>query len=69
MTHYSIVEYLILFLLIAWLIGALHYWLPIINLFKHYKKQTTEKNNRTKFIKQIALQKDIEAEIEEELNI
>ncbi len=69
LTEYSLVEYSILTLSIVLLITFIYYIIPIINISNTFWNKEKEKKNRKKFIKQIAMQKDINDEIEKELNI
>jgi hypothetical protein len=47
----------------------IYYIIPLINISYSFKKNEKEKEIRKIFIKQIAMQKDINDEIEKELNI
>lgn len=53
---------MVIFLLIV-------YILPYLYIYIDFKQSENTKKNRKNFIKQIALQKDIDDEIEHELNI
>jgi hypothetical protein len=67
--EYSTTEYVYLIVSIITIFSIIYYIIPTINIFLNYKKLQKEKFNRKKFIRQIALQKDINDEIEKELNI
>jgi len=69
LSEYSIIEYFILIIFISFIIFIIYYVIPAINIYMNYNKVEKEKINRKKFIKQIAMQKDINDEIEKELNI
>lgn len=66
--EYSIIEYIILISLIIFFIITIYYIIPSINIFLKYRQEKKNKLMRKRFIKQIALQKDINDEIEKELN-
>ncbi len=67
--EYSPLEYFTLFLLIVFFILFLYYIIPAINIFFAERKKEIDKQKRKDTIKQIAIQKDINDEIEKELNI
>ncbi len=69
LTEYSIIEYSILIGSIILLIIFIYYIVPTINISNTFWKKEKEKKNRKKLIKQIVMQKDINDEIEKELNI
>jgi len=69
LTEYSLIEYFILIWSIILLIAFIYYIIPIINISNNFWKKEKEKKNRKRFIKQIAMQKNINDEIEKELNI
>ncbi len=69
LTDYSIQEYIILITCIILLILTIYYIIPTINIYFNYKEIELGKLNRKKMIKQIVMQKDINDEIEKELDI
>ena len=69
LTEYSILEYTILIVLLIILISMIYYIIPIINTYIIFRKKEKEKYKRKEMIKQIVMQKDINDEIEKELNI
>lgn len=69
LTQYSIKEYSLLTFSIIILIAFIYYVIPLINISHSFRKKEKEKETRKIFIKQIAMQKDINDEIEKELNI
>lgn len=69
LTEYSVKEYSLLAFSIIILIAFIYYVIPIINISLSFRKKEKEKETRKIFIKQIAMQKDINDEIEKELNI
>ena len=69
LTEYSLLEYIILIMLIIILISMVYYIIPLINIYLIYRRKEKEKGKRKEMIKQIVMQKDINDEIEKELNI
>jgi heme/copper-type cytochrome/quinol oxidase subunit 2 len=69
LTEYSIIEYFLLIISIFLLISIIYYIIPIINIYYELIKKEKEQEKRKLMIKQIAMQKDINDEIEKELNI
>jgi len=67
--EYSPLEYFILFLLVTFFIVLLYYIIPAMNIVYTEKKKEKNKQKRKMMINQIAIQKDINDEIEKELNI
>mgnify|MGYP003978155541 CR=1 FL=1 len=68
-SEYSIKEYSILVASVFLLILCIYYIIPFINICINYIVQKRKKRKRKELIKQIAMQKDINEEIEKELNI
>ena len=69
LTEYSVLEYIILIVLLFILISMVYYIIPITNTYVIYRKKEAEKYKRKEMIKKIVMQKDINDEIEKELNI
>lgn len=69
LTEYTPLEYSLLIGTIILLIVTIYYLVPTFNIYIKYNDKEEEKINRKKMIKQIAMQKDINDEIEKELNI
>lgn len=69
LTEYSIQEYVLLVISIIILISFIYYIIPILNISFNYMRNEKEKEKRKLLIKQIATQKNINDEIEKELNI
>ena len=65
---YSFVEYGILIFILILFVILLYYILPYINIRLKYNKDQKEKRKRKNFIRQLALQKDIEDKIEHEID-
>ena len=68
LSEFSILEYVILWLSVLWFLIMFFYLLPYFYIVKKYMDKEKEKRNKRNFIKQIALQKDIEEEIEKEMS-
>lgn len=68
-TEYSITEYLLLVFWVFFIIAVILNLLPSLSIFIKYKKEEKKKRDRKNMIKQIAMQKDINDEIEKELNM
>lgn len=69
MLEYSPTEYAILGGTIFMVLLIILYFIPTINIYGSYLRKEKEKQERKNMIKQIAMQKDINDEIEKELNI
>lgn len=69
LTEYSIIEYAILTISLILLILIIYYIIPTINIYFWFAKKENEQLKRKVMIKQIVMQKDINNEIEKELNI
>lgn len=68
-TNYSIEEYALLIISIIILLFFIFYFVPSVRIGYAYIIKEKEKEKRKVLIKQIATQKDINDEIEKELNI
>lgn len=66
---YSITEYLLLAFWLIFIILMIFILLPTFSIFLKYTKNEKKKKERKNMIQQIAMQKDINDEIEKELNI
>lgn len=66
---YSITEYLLLAFWLIFIILMIFILLPTFSIFLKYTKNEKKKKERKNMIQQIAMQKDINNEIEKELNI
>lgn len=66
---YSLIEYFILVFCILLMFLIIYYIVPIINIYFEFLNKEKQIFKRKQMIKQIALQKDINDEIEKELNI
>lgn len=69
LTDYSLKEYSILIVYIILTILIIYYIIPTINIYFNFNEKENEKQNKKKMLKQIVMQKDINDEIEKELNI
>lgn len=69
LTEYSNFEYVFLIISIIVLILCILYIFPYINIYYTFIKEEKIKEKRRTMIKQIAMQKNINDEIEKELNI
>lgn len=69
LTEYSPWEYILLIISIIILISFVYYVIPLFNISHIFMGKEKEAQKRKLFIKQIATQKDINDEIEKELNI
>jgi predicted Holliday junction resolvase-like endonuclease len=67
--NYSIIEYIILILLVIFIISLIYYILPLINIKKQIKKEEMKKIKLKKNLRLIMIQKEINEEMEKELNI
>lgn len=65
--EFSILEILLLIFSIALIYVFILYIIPYLNLYFKYNKKEKEKRKRKNMIKQIAMQKDINDEIEKEI--
>ncbi len=68
LTQYSYLEYLILFISLIVLILTIYYIIPIFNTYTILRKEEIIKEKRKKLLKQIVMQKNINEEIENEIN-
>ncbi|MFK7780404.1 MAG: hypothetical protein QM490_04655, partial [Candidatus Gracilibacteria bacterium] len=68
LTEYSIQEYIILGVSIIILISLIYYIIPLLNISYTFMLKGKEKQKKKKLIRQIVMQKDINDEIEKELN-
>jgi antibiotic biosynthesis monooxygenase (ABM) superfamily enzyme len=68
-TDFSHFEYSVLILSMLLLIISIYYIIPSINIYSDFLYKQHKKNKRKEMIKQIAMQKDINDEIEKELHI
>ncbi len=66
---YSNNEYIIILLIFSLFIITLLYIFPIIDIFIEYRKNENLKKEKKKIIQRMILRKNIESEIEKELNI
>ena len=64
---YSIIEYIILFIILVIIFILIYYIVPIISIYLDKKEKEKEKEKKKKIISTIAIQKDINDEIEKEL--
>lgn len=69
LTEYSIYDYTLLIGAIVLLVITIYYLIPIFNIYIKYNEKEAAIVSRKKMIKQIVMQKDINDEIEKELNI
>jgi hypothetical protein len=69
LTEYSIQEYILLIFSILILISFVYYVIPLFNISHIFIEKEKEAQKRKLFIKQIATQRNINDEIEKELNI
>lgn len=69
LTEYSIFEYIVLTVSILLIVIIIYYVFPALSIYFKFKEKEKDKFNKKKLIKQIAMQKDINDEIEKELNI
>lgn len=69
LSEYTNIQFVILVVSIILLISAIFYFVPYVNIYYTFIKKQREKEKRKEMIKQIAMQKDINDEIEKELNI
>ncbi|MDP2091043.1 MAG: hypothetical protein Q8K30_05605 [Candidatus Gracilibacteria bacterium] len=69
LTEYTNFEYSLLIAGIFILILIIYYIIPTFNIYIKYNEKQAAIISRKKMIKQIAMQKDINDEIEKELNI
>lgn len=67
--EFNVYEIAILSSALVLIILLILYVFPYFRIFLDYRKNIRTKENRKNLIKQIALQKDIDDEIEHELNI
>lgn len=67
--NFSEIEFAILLVWIILLVSFIFYIIPLLNIYYTFIKKEKEKKKRRVLIKQIATQKDINDEIEKELNI
>jgi len=68
-SEFSIIEYIILFVILSLFIWLSYYIIPYIDLLLTYKKKESDKLKRKKLIQTIAIQKDLDDEIEKELKL
>jgi uncharacterized membrane protein YqiK len=68
-SEFSIIEYLILILIFIFFIVFTYYILPYVELLIRYRKKESDKIKRKKLIQTIAIQKDLDDEIEKELKL
>jgi hypothetical protein len=68
-SEYSIIEYSILAFIIILFIVIVVYVFPFIVILSELYKESKENKRRKQLIKQILIQKDINHEIEKELNL
>ncbi len=66
--NFSIIELLVLTLLIITFIISIYYILPTIYIYYKYIEEKILKKKKLSFIKQIALEKQIEEEIQKEMS-
>lgn len=66
-SHMWIIEYISFFWVIVLLYGSIYYLLPLLSIVYKYYKREQEKAKRKLMLRQISLQKDIEDEIEAEI--
>ncbi len=68
-TQYSYTQYAIFVFVILFVMSSIFFIIPSFNIYSAYRKKEKEKEKKKEFIKQIAMQKDINDEIEKELHI
>lgn len=68
-SDFSLTEYLILIIIIIIFLVFSYYIIPYFDLLIDYNKAENEKIKRKKLIQSIAIQKDLDDEIEKELNL
>lgn len=66
---FDLLEYSILIWSLFFMIILIYYIIPIINIFFEKRKKEKAKQDRKKLLNQIALQKEINEEIEKELEM
>ncbi|MFC1797779.1 hypothetical protein ACFLY2_00960 [Patescibacteria group bacterium] len=67
--EYNLTEYIILLISMFFIIIIIYYIIPGINLYYKLKLKEKEKQKKALLLKQIVMQKDINEEIENELNM
>ncbi|QFR39538.1 hypothetical protein A9Q91_04935 [Candidatus Gracilibacteria bacterium 28_42_T64] len=65
----SVIEYSIITIIFIFFLVSLYYIIPFVNIWREHLQNEKEKKRKKFLLKQIILQKDMEAEIEKELNI
>ena len=65
----SLIAYTIISTIFIFFLVSLYYIIPYVNIGREHLQNEKEKKRKKILLKQIILQKDMEAEIEKELNI
>lgn len=66
---FNILDFCILLTIFVIFLLTIYYIIPYLKLLISYKKKESEKQKRKKLIKTIAIQKDLDDEIEKELKL
>ncbi len=68
-SNFSILEYSILIIITGLFIAFIYYIIPYFSILFSYRKKESDKRKRKKLIQSIAMQKDLDDEIERELKL
>lgn len=68
-SNFGILEYFVLLIIIVIFIFLLYCFIPYVDLLIVYRKKESDKIKRKKLIQSIAIQKDLDDEIEKELDL
>jgi len=66
---FSTIEFIILFIILLLFIILIYYIVPFLKAYIKFKIKDNEKKKRKKLIQTIAIQKDLDGQIEKELNL
>jgi len=68
-SDFWLIEFIVLFIIVWLFIAFSYYIIPYLELLIIYKKKESDKIKRKKLIQTIAIQKDLDDEIEKELQL
>jgi hypothetical protein len=68
-SNFSILDYIIIFFIVVLFIWLLYYIFPSLNILSEYRNKQKEKIKRNNMIEKMKYSKEIDAEIEKELDL